>query len=140
LENNLIVNKLKPAVKEKFLDALRSGEYQQGHGQLCNNRRDTLRHCCLGVLTDLAVKEGVVQWTERNASGDLGIMAASGEFNSGILPDAVGVWAFESYERNGEGYEGDVPFANAYDSTLMTLNDRDRRSFIHIADIVEEYL
>ena len=40
-------------VKQKWLDALRSGEYQQGDGCLYNGSR----YCCLGVLTDLYIQE-----------------------------------------------------------------------------------
>ena len=41
--------KLDPEVKEKWLAALRSGEYEQGDGQLCYNGK----FCCLGVLNDV---------------------------------------------------------------------------------------
>jgi hypothetical protein len=34
-------------IKEKWLSALRSGEYQQGFGSLCDGRGG---YCCLGVL------------------------------------------------------------------------------------------
>lgn len=37
-------------LKQKWIDALRSGEYKQTKGTL----RDTNGHCCLGVLCDVA--------------------------------------------------------------------------------------
>ena len=43
-------------VKKKWVDALRSGEYAQGRSSL----RDHDEYCCLGVLCELAVKEGVI--------------------------------------------------------------------------------
>ncbi len=43
-------------VRAKWLTALRSGEYKQGKRVLRQN--DKL--CCLGVLCDLAVKEGII--------------------------------------------------------------------------------
>lgn len=49
---------MKREVKLKWVEALRSGQYQQGKKMLHSLRDDT--YCCLGVLSDLAVKEGVV--------------------------------------------------------------------------------
>lgn len=40
---------MKRSIREKWLNALRSGEYKQGHENL---RRDDT-YCCLGVLCDL---------------------------------------------------------------------------------------
>lgn len=39
-----------PKLKAKWLDALRSGKYQQGH----NTLHPTDKFCCLGVLCDVA--------------------------------------------------------------------------------------
>ncbi len=44
---------MNPTVKEKWVKALRSGEYNQGTGCL----RSDNGHCCLGVLCDLYTKE-----------------------------------------------------------------------------------
>jgi len=40
-------------IKEKWLKALRSGEYKQGNAFLNSNGK----FCCLGVLTDIYIKE-----------------------------------------------------------------------------------
>lgn len=48
--------KLKPEVKEAWVKALRSGEYPQSTRSLQNNNG----FCCLGVLCDLAMKNGWV--------------------------------------------------------------------------------
>lgn len=47
-------------IKEKWVFALRSGEYTQGRNRL----RDDNSFCCLGVLCDLAAKENVGYWNE----------------------------------------------------------------------------
>lgn len=44
---------MNPEVKQLWLDALRSGEYKQGRNVL-RDKNDN--YCCLGVLTDLYVK------------------------------------------------------------------------------------
>lgn len=49
------------AIKDRWVAALRSGEYEQGVGALSYVDTDEKRKwCCLGVLCDLAQKEGVV--------------------------------------------------------------------------------
>ena len=47
---------MNPKVKKLWLKALRSGKYEQGYGYLRNEGL----YCCLGVLTDIAIKEGVI--------------------------------------------------------------------------------
>jgi hypothetical protein len=42
-------------IAKKWIDALCSGEYKQTTSTL----KDACGFCCLGVLTDLAIKEGV---------------------------------------------------------------------------------
>lgn len=46
-------------IKAKWIDALLSGEYKQGTNVLAN--ANTNEYCCLGVLCELAVKEGIVE-------------------------------------------------------------------------------
>lgn len=48
---------MNPEVKTQWLEALRSGEFQQGTGALCEGGK----YCCLGVLSELAVRAGVVR-------------------------------------------------------------------------------
>jgi hypothetical protein len=45
-----------PEIQQKWVAALRSGDYAQGSGLL---RTSDNKFCCLGVLCDLAVKSGV---------------------------------------------------------------------------------
>ena len=56
-----IVNRTPEEVWKLWLDALRSGEYKPGRGQL---RTVNERFCCLGVLCDLAAKDGGRQWSD----------------------------------------------------------------------------
>lgn len=51
---------MKPEVKKVFLDALRSGEYEQGTGRLALVKDDgVVSYCCLGVLSAEGAKAGV---------------------------------------------------------------------------------
>lgn len=49
---------MKPEIKQLWIEALESGKYQQGKGQLRNANGE---YCCLGVLCELAAKEGVIE-------------------------------------------------------------------------------
>ncbi len=50
---------MKVDIKENWIAALTSGEYEQARGSLIDNTEGQSHYCCLGVLCDLAVKEGV---------------------------------------------------------------------------------
>jgi hypothetical protein len=45
---------MRKEIADLWCDALESGEYTQGGGGLCKDGK----HCCLGVLTDLCMKQG----------------------------------------------------------------------------------
>ena len=51
-------------LRDKWIKALRSGEYQQGQGRLCRSATDGPKFCCLGVLAEVLeipkVREGEV--------------------------------------------------------------------------------
>src|ERR1700722_19140718 len=56
--------KMDPALKAKWVAALRSGEYKQGDGKLHNRTDDS--YCCLGVLC----RAMGAQFTEATELGD----------------------------------------------------------------------
>lgn len=57
--------KMDPALKAQWLDALRSGNYRQGRGELrCNDN-----YCCLGVLCKIGPTEEVVGRTYDTERG-----------------------------------------------------------------------
>ena len=78
-------------VKQKWIDALRSGKYEQGSEKL----RSVQGYCCLGVLCDLYSKEQGAEWefrgiTETNLqSQDYWYFEDQSEF----LPESVRDWA-----------------------------------------------
>jgi len=47
---------MNPEFKQKWVDALRSGEYKQGTGELHNIEADT--YCCLGVVCEVIKPKG----------------------------------------------------------------------------------
>jgi hypothetical protein len=122
-------------VKAQWLDALRSGEYQQGKFGLTRKCADgTVRHCCLGVLCDLAVREGV-------AAAQLGLDGATTyvnpndvrDYDDVVLPACVTAWA--GLNDDGEGCDPKVD-----DRNLSYWNDCLAADFNDIADMIQEHL
>ena len=108
-------------IKQKWVKALRSGKYKQGETYL--HRTDN-RFCCLGVLCDLAAKEGVVSAIKSDEDD----VAYAYDAWSQILPPSVMAWA-DLADAN--------PVAGAH--ALANLNDTGT-TFAQIADIIEEHL
>jgi len=120
---------MNPIVKHKWLEALRSGEYEQTRGKL----KDDKGFCCLGVLCDLHSKETGNEWeTLFDVEVYLGI--------GGILPVRVCSWA----ELPPSKINPDVYYTNSngnfFQTTLAELNDIYKLNFNQIADIIEEQL
>ena len=109
---------MKKEIADRWIEALESGEYKQTTGALQNNKG----FCCLGVLCDLAVKDGHV--TKRiHPSG-----AVEYDQSCSILPESVMIWAGMS-DTNGKLLNG---------TYLTQLNDERGYSFKDIADEIRE--
>lgn len=110
-------------IKKLWVDALRSGEYKQGTGALCTTSFGIVEHCCLGVLCELAIEDGVsLPKFERNNHVLFDGMDAT-------LPESVVDWA----DLDCENPEVDGALS------LAEYND-DGSSFFRIADLIEENL
>lgn len=109
--------------KAQWVAALRSGEYPQGYGALWNNKG----YCCLGVLTDLAVKAGIGTWiVPPNDPKGYVYEDVEGIGWTAYLPTEVKAWADMSGGRMEDTIEA-----------LMVMNDSDQMSFADIADYIE---
>lgn len=125
---------MKQAIKRLWIDALRSGEYEQGHRVLVLATAGVDRkYCCLGVLCQLAVNNRVpidVTVEYSTVVGD-DVLAYDGvRFN---LPESVIEWA---------GLGSDNPSVSTMDgsgTTLADMNDNGA-SFNQIALEIEEHL
>jgi len=108
-------------LKAKWLEALRSGKYDQISGQL----RVGNCFCCLGVLCDIANPKGWddEEWNDvvgEEDGEDYGVTRCVSE-----LPDR-----FRS--RIGMTFE--------HQERLVRMNDDERKSFSQIADYIEAKL
>lgn len=120
--------RMNPAIKARWVAALRSGEYEQGRGVL---RSADNCFCCLGVLTDLAVKAGVGAWGQ---CGELYEFNGE-EREGGLLAAEVSAWAGFGYPARcgGEAVIGG-------ESDMLTGHNDCGRTFAEIADAIEAQL
>lgn len=120
------MDKMNQDIKKKWVAALRSGEYTQGQGSLKNNKS---KYCCLGVLCDVAKKEGLAV-VEKYLPFE-GVYTFDGDMT--FLPYSVRHWAQLSTEAPyvlvGGGME-----------RLDHLNDSGDFSFNQLADLIEDSL
>ena len=105
------------SIKQIWINALRSGKYEQGQGSL----NEDGKFCCLGVLTDLYIRETNQEWEEGYGN------CFAFEDCSCFLPPAVQEW----------GRLNNSPAVNG--RSLAVLNDGGA-SFEEIASLIEEHL
>jgi hypothetical protein len=129
--DNQQTTKMDPTIKAKWIDALRSGKYRQGKGAL--HKTDN-SFCCLGVLCDLALQEGIVTRQTSNVGKYIYTPADpqdSTPGSSSYLPVVVQEWAGMD---NSQGYHYDRGLRRS----LAALNDDHGLSFQQIAYVIEK--
>lgn len=143
---------MNPEIKARWVAALRSGDYKQGEGTL--RRVDgTVTHCCLGVLCELAVQDGVGRMVESKLNQDpssiikVTFFGDRGDETSTDIPPNVQAWAGlvsddledeARYPSNPE-VEWTDEDGNVGRQSLAILNDGGV-PFDKIAQIIEESL
>lgn len=141
-ENLVSTIKMKPEIKKKWLDWLRSGENKQGKEHLKN---EDGTYCCLGGLCEIFIQEhntglkhNVYEWKLVKGAYEFTI-AGIGRSRT-YLPDVVVQWAgFESVRNYAQrlhnpGFKGEFGV-----ESFASMNDRDY-TFEQIADIIEKVL
>jgi hypothetical protein len=119
-------------VKQKWIEALRSGMYKQGEGYL----RQGDKFCCLGVLCDLYLQEnkdceGWYFYSLFQKTADpTKVFGILGE--NQVLPYSIAKWA-------GLPSKSPTVINNNTEVFLDVLND-DGESFKSISDLIEESL
>lgn len=127
---------MNPDVKTKWLAALRSGEYEQTDGMLLKVTGERKQHCCLGVLCELAVAEGVIPPARlvENWDGTQKIGQFGDRLEEGTLPAEVSEWSgVDDYGHYAAVVDED---GIEYTPFLTEIND-EGASFAEIADIIE---
>lgn len=105
---------MNPEIKKQWVDALRSGEYMQTQGTLKNHKG----YCCLGVLTDLYLKEHNEKWEQCGTH-------YSYEGDDCNLSPIIQVWS---------------GLNTWIESDLITMNDEEEKTFQEIAEYIKENL
>ena len=112
------------AVKEKWLAALESGDYPQGKFALKEAQNGVVSYCCLGVLCEVAVAEGVISEAAPREDSPTYIFNGS----TAYLPTKVMEWAGLT------SHAGDLEEENV---CLTRLNDNGV-PFAEIAEVIRE--
>jgi hypothetical protein len=113
---------MKEKIKDRWVEALRSGKYNQGTYQLHNVEHN--KYCCLGVLCELAREDGIValekdKYFSVKEPNDNSIL---------MLPKAVSKWA---------GISTCAVYSEKNRASLAMLNDAGQ-SFETIANVIED--
>lgn len=123
-------------VRDRWVAALRSGRFVQGRLRLTTVRDDVTRHCCLGVLCELALEAGV-ELTVKERELSTGARRRTYDNITSYPPDAVLAWAGLDVPDPSVT----VPFDGVGRSfRLSDLNDDLYWTFTQIADVVEGQL
>ena len=105
----------KQEIRERWVAALRSGDYAQGHNWLKSDDG----YCCLGVLCEVMgweIREKAAVLTEGQFE-EVGLRDQTGEFDATFIEEAM-------FERGGKS------------ASLAALNDMEY-DFDFIADFIE---
>ena len=109
---------MKKRIRELWIKALRSGKYKQTRHRL----KKAGKYCCLGVLCDLAAKEGIGKWKGNS-------FITADEIQEGDCPIEVMEWAGLSY--------GFLIGKESNAATPIDTNDGMCENFNQIADRIE---
>lgn len=112
-------------IKDKWIAALRSGEYIQGKEAL---RRKDNTFCCIGVLCDIYQKEKGGEWEDIGDYKYYGFKDAVGNERSGVMTKDVISWT-----------GGTLNKMLALETRLIGLNDGGS-TFKEIAKEIETYI
>jgi hypothetical protein len=133
---------MNPEVRALWSEALRSGRFVQGSSALAtiDGASETVRHCCLGVLCELAVEAGVAVRVESDSY--YGYRGSDQRFPVFKFPPVVVAdWAgLSSVNPSVEVPNGVVDADDYVDDSrvlLITLNDDVKMPFERIADLVD---
>lgn len=131
---------MKKEVMEKWVTALRSGEYKQIDGRLRSFEPDgygKYSYCCLGVLCDLHHKEHDPDgeaWSE--GLGQSGGRTTTYDYHPDTLPWSVREWA--GISRSNPELLADPDGNGQYHLPLTELNDEHSFEFPELAELIED--
>jgi hypothetical protein len=124
---------MKVEIAQKWINALRRGEY----AQIKRTLKSFSGFCCLGVLCDIHRKEtGKGNWDFQSSNGEICYNIDARDYTA-FLPKEVCEWAGIKEEDPRVLLSDEENPAEKNMSSLSSLNDSGT-SFSEIADIIEE--
>ena len=151
---------MKKTIMNKWVKALRSGKYKQCREKLCNVNGQTGEEsfCCLGVLTDLYLKDRKQQkkgpgiknfntYTKKDMDYEHDFSKWEVDGEEGCLPGEVAKWA--GFNMDTDDYKTGCFSNGKKEIDLALLNDgglnpldysrkTPSKSFKQIADVIEK--
>lgn len=126
-----------PAIRARWAAKLRSNEFIQGTSWLGYDDirdEDRRKNCCMGVLCELAIEDGII--TSEIIEGTV---IYAGEAR--LLPEEVRVWAglydpdpdLRNFREGDQGYFDDPDGV----MTCSAANDQEGMNFFQIADLID---
>lgn len=125
--------KMNPEVKKRWVEALRSGKYEQGDGRLRRYRSGVETFCCAGVLCDILAEDVGVDWEYIPACKEW-IFGQS----RALLSDKVVSCAGLDADDDGRAYP--VVTIDGEEANIYHHNDQGGKTFEQIAQAIEEQL
>ncbi len=129
------MTEMNPEAKALWIAALRSGNFNQGRGNLRYKQDGQDLHCCLGVLMDIAVEQGVEKATLLI---DDSYGYGYGHIETCTLTEKVAEWA-------GVEHIGSLPDGTTVQGpdgalrwSLVGMNDSGSFTFEDIANVIEK--
>lgn len=124
---NLIGKKLKPEIKKRWQKAL--GEYPQAQGKL----RTPDGFCCLGVLGDLAVQDGLAHWNES-------LKLVVNDYEEDVeFPECLLSWAFQDIKFVTENLTTSTSFEYTESCKCLAKDNDTGSSFAEISQLIGEH-
>ncbi len=118
---------MNPIIK-KWVEKLRSGDYPQGKHAL---RSASNHYCCLGVLCEVAVEEGIIPKPKLRSTNSANYEFGKHYEDRTSLPPEVSEWS-------GVNADGTLKNETLY-YELMSMNDQQGKTFPEIADSIEKF-
>ena len=127
-------------IANKWIKALESGKYVQGKGVLKTGTTEKPKHCCLGVLCELYMKEnpGEAEWEYNVDSGEFAFVLDD-DVGLSLLPERIRYWS-EMKSTDGTIPENFKTGPRAgLRKDLASINDSPRGTFKKIAEYIRKY-
>ncbi len=128
---------MNPEIRAEWAARLRSGEYKQGRSvlKMIDPVTGVTKHCCMGVLCELAVEAGVLTYSDEEGDG---VVRYGLNRMTGQLPEEVISWAQIDDITQGDPHlitQGDPHLTT--DATCSQANDLREWTFAYIADLID---